>query len=442
MLKKILFIAYFFPPIGGSGVQRSVKFVHYLPRFGYLPLVVTASGPSVDRWTPDDRSSLAEIPPQVVVNRIEVPYVKESLKSIRIKRLLHINSNFANWWIKESKRLGEKTIEKEDIKVIYASMSPFETAEVAAYLSVKFAIPWIADLRDPWALREVEIYPSFVHRKIELRRMYSKLYTASAIIMNTPQAGAVLKNKFPELASKTTVITNGFDQDDFAGIVGNKTNDKFRIVFTGTFYTDVGLAQIGKKTFHKIFRGIYNGLNLLTRSPFFLLKALREWVRQNPSLRDNLEIIFAGVATEKDVDIVRESGLSDIVRFTGYVPHKETIGLIMTADILFLCMHNVAEGKRATTVGGKDYEYMASGRPILAAVPEGDSKDFLTKCGTALICRPDDHEEMIRILERIYKARSVGEPLVSTNHEFLAKFERLTLTKSLSSVFDKVLENS
>jgi glycosyltransferase involved in cell wall biosynthesis len=319
-------------------------------------------------------------------------------------------------------------------------MSPFESADVAAHLSRQFSIPWIADLRDPWALREVEIYPSFLHRLIELRKMHSRLSTASAIIMNTPEARESLKRNFPDLTKKLiTVITNGFDPGDFLDLVPSGNNGKFRLVYTGTFYTDAGLAQLRKKGLYRILGGVYNESNLLTRSPFFFLRALKAWIRQEPRIRNNIEVIFAGVPTDKDYSLIRESGLSDIIHFTGYIPHNETIRLIMSANNLFICMHDVGKNKRSTTVGGKDYEYMASGRPILAAVPEGDAKDFLRQCGTAFICAPDDCQEMARILARVYKAWERGDSIVSPNKEFLNQFERRNLTKSLAAVFDRVL---
>src|SRR5205823_1977284 len=96
--------------------------------------------------------------------------------------------------------------------------------------------------------------------------------------------------------------------------------------------------------------------------------------------------------------------MSNCIRFSGYVSHHESVELIRTADLLFLPMHNLPAGKRSRIVPGKTYEYMATGRPILAAVPEGDARDYLEKSGTAFICKPDDVDHMVRHLDHVYSA--------------------------------------
>ena len=151
-------------------------------------------------------------------------------------------------------------------------------------------------------------------------------------------------------------------------------------------------------------------------------------------------MVLAGEISESDKRIVQESGIPQLVKLPGYLSHPESVSLIRGADLLFLPMHNLPDGTRATIVPGKTYEYMATGNPILAAVPEGDVKDFLQQCGTAFICKPDDVKGMIAILDKTFRAWQHGEKIVKFNNSFVKKFERKYLTSKLATFFNSVLQ--
>ncbi len=440
-MTKILFIAYHFPPIGGGGVQRSLKFVRYLPEEGYLPVVITASGPQDYRWTPKDSELLGEIPADIPIYRVQsLPPSQGKKLTRKLHKWFMIPNSFSKWWVNSAIKIGEKACLDNNVKLIYASMSPFESAKVAIYLSNKFDIPWIADLRDPWALDEMQVYPSYLHRKVELLKMHSSLLSTSVIIMNTPEATASLKKTFPDLLTKRIVtITNGFDYKDFEEAVLPRKDNKFRIVHSGYLHTDTGLNLLRKKCFYTILGGALKKVDILTRSHVFLLRAIERWCRHNPEIRKHMELLFVGNASKEDRSLVENSIISDIIRFSGYQSHRETVKIVRTADLLFLPMHNLPPEERSTIVPGKTYEYMASGRPILAAVPDGDARDFLAECGTAFLCRPDDCDEMIRILSQVYEAWKKKKQITSVNTDSLHKFDRKNLTKALAEEFDKLL---
>jgi glycosyltransferase involved in cell wall biosynthesis len=127
------------------------------------------------------------------------------------------------------------------------------------------------------------------------------------------------------------------------------------------------------------------------------------------------------------------------VTFTGFEPHDRSLRRVRSADLLFLPMHNLPPGRRATIVPGKTYEYMASGRPILAAVPDGDARDFLQQCGTAHLCRPDDVEGMLRILRGVHAAWKKKETPPKPDRAFLGGFERRAQTGALAREFSSLL---
>lgn len=440
-MTKFLFIAYHFPPVGGAGVQRTVKFLKYLPEQRFRSVIITGPGASNDRWTPVDQSISGEIPEGIIIYRIKSSLSRTETKlKARLERWLMIPNQFEKWWVRKAIKLGEEACKKENIKLIYTSMSPFESAKIAYHLSKKFCIPWVADLRDPWALDEMRVYPTFYHRMAEKKKMQSLLLTASVIVMNTPEATDCLIKAFPALVNKRVVtITNGFDNDDFKKDFPERNNHKFRIVHSGYLHTDLGFSLQRKRRFYSIVGGTRDGVDILTRSHVFLLGAIKRLLVELPGCADSIELYFVGKSSKGDREYAEKSEISNLIHFTGYLPHRECLKLVRSANLLFLPMHNLPTGIRSTIVPGKTYEYMASGVPILGAVPDGDARDYLKQCGTGLTCRPDDIAGMTSILYKVYNSWKNKKSIVKQNWEFINKYERKYLTQLLAREFDKLI---
>jgi len=400
-----------------------------------MPIVITGPGrTTADRWTPEDASLLEEIPPCVPVYRI--PTAPPSVQSDRLSRWLGLSSEFARWWVPSAIELGEEAAAHENPVAIFATMSPFESAEVAACLSKNLALPWIADLRDPWALDETQIFPTWFHRKAELNKMRRLLLTTSAIIMNTPEAVKRLRRKLPELSRKRIVcITNGFDSEDFSGQKEERSDRKFRIVHSGYLHSDMGLRLNRKKLFYRLSGGTLYDIDISTRSHIVLFKAIERWVKEDPLVEEDLEIVLGGVCSEEDISVIEQFGFSKLVHPIGYIPHRSSVDLVGSADLLFLPMHDLPPGERAGIVPCKTYEYMASGRPILAAVPEGDARDFIGRCGTGFICRSNDEGAMVQTLKRVHADWKKGKNSSRVDLDFVGQFERKRLTQLLARVF-------
>lgn len=434
---EILFIAYFFPPVGGAGVQRALSVARYLPGEGLLPTVIAGPLPAGERWAPADESLVGAVPETARVHRVSGPVPAASGRARgRVERWLFRPSPFASWWVPSVVELGERVASGE--RLILATMSPFESGEAARVLSQRLGIPWVADLRDPWALDEMQVYPSALHRRRDMRRMERLLSTASAIVMNTPEATAALSEELPRLReTPIATITNGFDASDFDGDAPPRTDAMFRIVHTGYLHTDMGLWL--RKRAHRMLGGARAGVDILTRSHAPLLEALEAWCARRPDVRGSFELVLAGSVTDGDRRIVGESPVADAVRFPGYLSHAESVALVRGADLLYLPMHDVARGSRSRIVPGKTYEYMAAGRPILAAVPDGDARDFLERSGTALLCRPGDVDGMVQILETAYDGWARGDPVVRPDEQYVARFERRNLTRELGALLAGLL---
>lgn len=436
-MTKFLFLTYYFPPIGSAGVQRAQKFVQYLPSEGFLPVVVTGPGAPEER-SPLDRTLLDALDPGVAVYRAPAPPAALHSKwRDKLERWLGVPGAFSQWWIRSATQLAGQVA--DGVQLIFATMSPFESAEVARTMSRRLGIPWVADLRDPWALNEMQLYATGVHRKVEQTRMERLLSSAALVVMNTPEATQVLQEAFPRFRHKrVATITNGFSREEFSSEPLPRTDSKFRIVHSGGLHTDRGLQQ-QRRPFYRLLGGTVLDVDILTRSHVVLLEALERWHAQQPQIGRDLEVLLVGYASETDRACVARSSVSPLIRFTGYVPHSACLDLIRTGDLLFLPMHNLPPGQRSRIIPEKTYEYMASGRPILAAVPDGDARDFLSQCGTGLLCRPDDVSGMICILKHVYQAWKKGQSITRQNAEFVAQFERRNLTRKLAEGFRAVL---
>jgi glycosyltransferase involved in cell wall biosynthesis len=265
------------------------------------------------------------------------------------------------------------------------------------------------------------VYPSALHRQLELRRMRRLLGTASAIVMSTSEAVHRLHREFPELRDRPVVaIPNGFDAADFTVEPTPRVDDKFRIVHTGYLHTELGLQQRNRGSVRTMLGGGVRGLDILTRSHVYLVDAINTLLQRDPQLRDVVELHLAGVLNETDRSVAARC---PVVTLHGYMSHSESIELMRTGDLLFLPMQNLPPGVRATIVPGKTYEYLASGTPILGAVPEGDARDILTEAGNASLVRPDDVEGLAAAIARAVDRFRSGEDPHPPNSEVVARFE-------------------
>jgi glycosyltransferase involved in cell wall biosynthesis len=254
--------------------------------------------------------------------------------------------------------------------------------------------------------------------------------------MSTPEAAERLSAAFPELADTLVVsIPNGFDDADFAEDATPRDDDAFRIVHTGYLHTELGRRQRRTASLRRVLGGAVQDVDILARSPVYLLEAVERIQREQPELGARLEVHFAGVLSAADLAVVAASPAS---RVHGFVSHEESRVLVRTADLLFLPMHDLPRGVRATIVPGKTYEYVASGRPILAAVPEGDARELLAAAGTAFLCGPRDVAAMAdAIVEADARARA-GVSAPPPPPELLQRYEYARLAARLAAVFDEL----
>jgi glycosyltransferase involved in cell wall biosynthesis len=435
---RVLYLAFYFPPLGGGGVQRAVKFAKFLPEFGFEPIVVTGPAAHRTRHAPLDTSLRGEGPPESHIFRV-AGTLPGDFRVDRFRRLLSYPSKFARAWMSGCERVALRAASHGEIDVILASMSPFETSEAAARLAAKLRVPWVADLRDPWALDEMIVYPTRWHRARELHRMRRCLSSASLVIMNTPEAARALRLAFPQLSERTIAITNGYDGDDFLGEPPLRDDDRFRIVHTGSLHVGLGSVHRRRRWLRRWTGGERVPVDILTRSHVYLLRALERWRSDRPDEVAATELVLAGDLSADDRGAVERSAVADLVRMPGYLSYSKSVALLRSADLLFLPMHALPRGERARIVPGKTYEYLAAKRPILAAVPEGDTRDVVIASGLGDVCEPNDSAAMAEIVRRRFDAKQAGEEPVPAPPSFYRQFERRELTGRLARELESVI---
>jgi glycosyltransferase involved in cell wall biosynthesis len=422
-MKRILLLAYHFPPIGGAGTQRNAKLARYLPELGYQLDVVTGPGAADYRWTPIDASMNENVHETVRVHRLPSPEPGRPVGHRgSIQRWLRLTSYWEKWWARETVRVALEMEPRADL--VYASLNPFSTVGAAVRVARALERPLVLDLEDPWALDEMLPHETGLHAWLELRTMRRALAAGDAIVMNTPEAAERVRSAFPELVRiPITSVVNGFDAADFEDPPPCRDDGVFRIVHTGSLH-----HWAARRSFvRRVLGGAHDDVDPLTRSLVPLLD-------EQPHLRGRIEVHLAGRLTDEDRATYSHSNL---VHEHGFLSHPETVRLMQSADVLFLPMHDVPSGRRVGIVPCKTYEYLGAGRPILAAVPDGDARDMLEEAGNAWVCRPGDAETIKSgiVAAMDQSGRGIVRP---PSAALLRRIERRQLTRDLASFLESL----
>ena len=444
-MRKVLMIAYFFPPMGGSGVQRTLKFAKYLPNFGWQPIILTVSNPSLHEA---DYSLLEELPGDLPVYRtldFNLPHllrrtarrlgfissnVRHSEKIVSASpqpsppaksKLRAALSSFADtwlwtpdqfiYWLPSALWVGLKIVKQCD--VIYSTADPFTDHLVACFLHKLSGKPWVADFRDPWT--QYVIYQRWSSRlRSRVDAFFEKhiLDIPDMISVTCAATGKSFQETYPSLPKdKFIEITNGFDAEDFDQPDGSHF-DTFTIAYTGRFH--------GKKN----------------DSPSFL-RALKELRREHPELASEIRILFAGIFGEQNHALLKQWDLEEMVKPLEYVPHHESIKLLLQSHVLLLTLND--EPGVNLTYPGKLFEYLAARKTILALVSEGATADMIRDMEAGLVVPPDDTETIKKAILDLYNQYQQGN-LATKTYDDLQKFERRTLTERLAQCLDAVLQ--
>jgi glycosyltransferase involved in cell wall biosynthesis len=425
MKKRVLIITYYWPPSGGSGVQRWLKFAKYLPEAGWEPVIFTPENPDFDL---KDESLEKEISKDLEVMKFPIWEPYQLLDRIRGKKESHPGrvleqkeqsfiEKAAIWlranlmvpdprvfWVKPSVKFLTDLIEKGQFQAIITTGPPHSMHLIGRDLKRKTGVFWLADFRDPWSQWEfLDKLPMQNRVRDKHKKLEQEVLTEADLVTTISQT---FQHDLEQMANrKINLITNGFDPADMPEgfTVGDKKDGSLHLVYTGIIDS--------------------------IRNPMPLLKAMREEFSKE---KGDVQFTFVGrVSDQVREEIADDSWLSSHVNFAGYVSHQEVFGFYEKADALALILTNTKNAKG--NIPGKLFEYMATTLPILAlGDPEGDSAKILEESGAGKVLAHTDHVAIQVSLRKLFE-RS-GELESATEIE---QYSRRNLSFQLAKLLDE-----
>jgi len=425
--KTVLILTYYWPPSGGAGVQRWLKFVKYLPKHNWNPVIFTVKNgeyPVLDEGLNNDVPKGIEVIKSPIWepygfykkltgrkknDKINSGFLSEKKKSVFFEKLsVWIRGNFfipdaRKFWIKPSIKLLKTYIQENNVDVIISSGPPHSTHLIAKDLASIFKIPWIADFRDPWT--NIDFYNDLLltkwadskHKKLEK----SVLENANV----TLTIGETLASELRQLgAKKVEVIENGYDLNDIKQDAIS-LDDKFTIAHIGSFTPSRNIAS------------------------FWM--AISELIKEDESFSNSFELKLIGKVDFSVFESLEKYELNSYVNHIPYLAHDLVIKEQMKSHVLLLMINQTPNAKGIVT--GKVFEYMASGRPTLIIGPtDGDVSKIVLKCNAGITC---DYNDVVKIKQEILQ-------LFNKKKEYKASinsYSRESLTEKLVDILNSLV---
>ena len=429
-MKKVLVITYYWPPSGGAGVQRWLKFVKYLPNLDWEPIIYTVEK---GEYPVLDYSLFNDLPSNIKVLKTKFwePYSLYKRFTGR-KRNEKINSSFLNdkkqnkilesisiwirgnlfipdarmFWIKPSIKFLDNYVKNNPVDFIISSGPPHSTHLIALGIKKLNKIPWLADFRDPWT--NIDFYKDLKLSKwadIKHKKLEKNVLTKADIVLTI---GNQLKVELQELgAKKVEVVENGFDEEDFNNNDSNSLDSKFTIAHIGSFSPN--------------------------RNHHVLWKVLKEIINENNNFANKFQLKLIGKVDYSVYNSIKDFDLEKYVKRFSYLPHNKVISQQKSSRVLLLMVNNTPNSKGIIT--GKIFEYMASNRPILVIGPEdGDLAKIISVTKSGVVCGYNNEIKLKEVILDLFNNKLIFNP----NFE---KFSRKNLTKNLSAILDNHLNN-
>ena len=422
-VKRVLVLAYYFPPLSLSGVQRVVGFVKHFPDYGWHPTVITAKPAGYFAYDPEllkeVESGEVEIhatrsldPTRLFPSNRIVSLPSEPVRSrvALISQMVFIPDNKVGW-IPFAVRRGLKLHKRRPFDVIFASAPPYSGLLAALRLKRHMGVPLIIDFRDDWIGNPLHRYPTRLHRTISASLEKKVIGITSAITtINGVIRDSFLK-RYPEI-SNISVLPHGYDVS-LNRVIRDKENtgNRMVILYTGIFYD--------------------------AQKPDYFLKALALIAKEFPGIINQIDARFLGLLPRSAMNMIDQLGLQRFVSYGGYVSHKEAMAAQQDADILWMTIGDRPCARGIST--SKLSEYMGCRKPILALIPPGDAQQTLERYEAAYIVGPQKVDLIAQTIVKIFHDWKKGI-LPVHNEEFVSSRTQKHITGKLVRYFEASLK--
>ncbi len=420
-MKRALIVTYYWPPAGGPGVQRWLKFVKYFREFGVEPIVYIPENPS---YPLVDENFANEVPSDIEILKhpIKEPYrfasafskkktkqmssgiIPKKKTSAMEKLMLYVRGNFfipdaRVGWVKPSVKFLSEYITKNPVDVLITTGPPHSLHLIGMQLKKELGIKWIADFRDPWTTihyhKSLRLNKASERKHKELEA--AVLNSADTVVVTSPTT----KAEFERITNKPiAVITNGFDTSEEISV---SLDAKFSISHIGSLLSE--------------------------RNPEVLWQTLRKISEEIPSFKEDLQLKFAGAVSEEIKKSLDRNNILMNSIFTGYVSHSEALKMQNQSQLLLLVEIDSAETK--AIIPGKLFEYLAARRPIIALGPKGsDIKGIVEETQAGTYFNYSEAEALESEMLRYYSDFKNGS--LSISSQGIEKYSRRELTRRMA----------
>ena len=431
-MKKVLIITYYWPPMGGGGVQRWLKTTKYLREFDWEPIIFTTENAEVSIH---DESLLEDIPDGIEIIKVPIWEPFRLYRSLTGQKGEKINPGFlqkkkgnsflqnisiwirGNFFIPDAKKFWYRPSVKElssyllknKVDAIVSTGPPHTTHLIAQKIANRFSIPWLADFRDPWT--NIDFYD-----KLKLTMWADKKHRRLErnVLKNASKIITVSKSWANDLLNisgiNPIVINNGFDSTDFKNAGKLPLDVKFSITHAGSLNKD--------------------------RNPFILWKVLEELVKVNSDFASKLEIKLIGPIDITVKEALKKHNLMQYTRLIDSLPHKEVIPHLITSQVLLLPLNNVPNIQGI--IPGKMYEYLGALRPIICIGDiDGDAAEIIYETQTGSVVGFSDKNKLKKEVLKLYDDYKLGVLEINSNN--YNKYSRKQLAERFAIIFNQML---
>ncbi len=407
--RTVLVIAYYFPPMGLSGVLRTVKFVKYLADYGWKPIVLTNTPHSYYAY---DETLLAQLenrnieiyrtPPKKHFFGSKRTGLKKSPGFFRRNIIQKIANRFykpdtAIRWHKAALTEVEEILRNHTINIVLTTAPPFSDFLITDEIADRYGLPFIVDYRDSWADNPDSPFHSSRNETLEARI----LARAAKAVVTTRYAKEMLLRRYRMLTHEDVIILpNGFDTEDFSRTSPtHKSNSTFVITHCGVFQDEC--------------------------TPKYFMKALAAFLKKNPNAASQIEARFVGTMKPNHAKLIKKYGLESVVTCTGYVPHSEAVQAMKESDALWLMSVS------AERMPGKLSEYIGALKPILVCSPEGTIRKTALETKSAIATPVRDVAQIEKAIATLFEQWQ-NNSLPKPNPGYASQYEIKLLTSDLS----------